>query len=169
MDSNRSNQPAQMRGRLVDNLIQVENFIKMKPGQVSPELRRALGLRDDELPLYIDKMWIHGYPPGYLKKKVWFQLFFILLFLFFHPAHVLANRKRTGKTTPCSSMMEKRESLRSWESTLRIQKWSSCRRLTTLDIMHPSRLVLSPLPRHSGRSRASSFPHRSCQPRIIAP
>jgi len=97
MDSNRSNQPAQMRGRLVDNLIQVENFIKMKPGQVSPELRRALGLRDDELPLYIDKMWIHGYPPGYLKKKVWFQLFLYCCSYFFTLLMSLPIEKGRGR------------------------------------------------------------------------
>jgi hypothetical protein len=70
MDGSRGNQPPQMRGRLVDNLRQIEKTVNFKPGQISKELRDALGVRDDELPPYIDKMWMHGYPPGYQKLKV---------------------------------------------------------------------------------------------------
>uniref|UniRef100_A0A0C9PS02 CG4622_0 protein n=1 Tax=Fopius arisanus TaxID=64838 RepID=A0A0C9PS02_9HYME len=42
-------------------------FDHFKPGVLSPELRKALGLADDELPRHIYKMRILGYPPGWLE------------------------------------------------------------------------------------------------------
>jgi len=97
MDGSKSSQPTgQMRGRLVDNLKQIEKHIDLKPGQISEKLRfvlflsfflrhfsadplvfictycilrEALGVKENELPPYIDRMWVHGYPPGYQKLK----------------------------------------------------------------------------------------------------
>ncbi|KAK0160638.1 hypothetical protein PV328_008025 [Microctonus aethiopoides] len=41
---------------------------KFKPGVLSAELRKALGLADNELPRHIFKMRLIGYPPGWLEE-----------------------------------------------------------------------------------------------------
>ncbi|XP_015123905.1 zinc finger CCHC domain-containing protein 8 homolog [Diachasma alloeum] len=43
-------------------------FDHFKPGILSQELRRALGLADNQLPRHIYKMRILGYPPGWLEE-----------------------------------------------------------------------------------------------------
>lgn len=40
---------------------------KCQPGVVSSELKQALGLHDDKLPIWIYRMRLLGYPPGWLK------------------------------------------------------------------------------------------------------
>ncbi|XP_074641624.1 zinc finger CCHC domain-containing protein 8-like [Tubulanus polymorphus] len=42
-------------------------FNKFKPGVISDDLRKALCLREDELPPYIYQMRVYGYPPGHLQ------------------------------------------------------------------------------------------------------
>lgn len=44
-----------------------QKFGNLAPGQISDGLREALGLRKRELPLYIYKMRLYGYPPGWLE------------------------------------------------------------------------------------------------------
>ncbi|XP_045127670.1 zinc finger CCHC domain-containing protein 8 homolog isoform X2 [Portunus trituberculatus] len=39
-----------------------------QPGKISESLRYALGLRKNQLPLYIYRMRVLGYPPGWLKE-----------------------------------------------------------------------------------------------------
>ena len=39
-----------------------------KPGQLSDELRVALGMSKKSLPIWIHRMRILGYPPGWLRK-----------------------------------------------------------------------------------------------------
>eukprot|EP00794_Sanderia_malayensis_P020186 gene20186-22161_t len=46
-----------------------DRFRDFKPGHVSSGLREALGIDDSELPPYIYKMRLLGYPPGYLKPS----------------------------------------------------------------------------------------------------
>lgn len=43
-------------------------FAQYQPGSISEGLRDALGLRKRELPLYIYKMRLLGYPPGWLEE-----------------------------------------------------------------------------------------------------
>lgn len=42
--------------------------MNIKPGVVSEELRNALGISKKSLPIWIHRMRILGYPPGWLKK-----------------------------------------------------------------------------------------------------
>lgn len=42
-------------------------FSKFRPGHIGQELRKALGLHSDQLPLFIYKMRVMGYPPGWLE------------------------------------------------------------------------------------------------------
>ncbi|XP_052214350.1 zinc finger CCHC domain-containing protein 8-like isoform X2 [Dreissena polymorpha] len=42
-------------------------YSKYKPGVISEDLRSALGLEADQLPLYIYKMRAMGYPPGWME------------------------------------------------------------------------------------------------------
>lgn len=44
-----------------------QKFAHFLPGSISENLREALGLRKRELPLYIYKMRLYGYPPGWLE------------------------------------------------------------------------------------------------------
>lgn len=44
-----------------------QKFSHLVPGRISEELREALGLRKRELPQYIYRMRIYGYPPGWLE------------------------------------------------------------------------------------------------------
>lgn len=39
----------------------------VKPGVISERLRQAIGLDDDKLPIWIYRMRVLGYPPGWLK------------------------------------------------------------------------------------------------------
>lgn len=43
---------------------------EIKPGAISPQLRQALGIGKDELPVWIYRMRALGYPPGWLRKAV---------------------------------------------------------------------------------------------------
>lgn len=45
-----------------------QKFAQHSPGTISENLRDALGLRKRELPLYIYKMRLYGYPPGWLEE-----------------------------------------------------------------------------------------------------
>lgn len=45
-----------------------QKFAHFVPGTISGNLREALGLRKRELPLYIYKMRLYGYPPGWLEE-----------------------------------------------------------------------------------------------------
>lgn len=45
-----------------------QKFGQFVPGKISDSLRSALGLRSRELPLYIYKMRLYGYPPGWLEE-----------------------------------------------------------------------------------------------------
>lgn len=38
------------------------------PGRISGQLRHALGLKRNELPLHIYRMRLLGYPPGWLEE-----------------------------------------------------------------------------------------------------
>lgn len=44
-----------------------QKFGNFLPGKMSKELRKAMGLADNELPLYIYRMRMLGYPPGWLE------------------------------------------------------------------------------------------------------
>lgn len=44
-----------------------QRFGHFLPGQISDELKQALGLKKRELPMYIYKMRVYGYPPGWLE------------------------------------------------------------------------------------------------------
>lgn len=46
-----------------------QRFGHLVPGTISNDLRDALGLRSRELPLYIYKMRMYGYPPGWLEES----------------------------------------------------------------------------------------------------
>ncbi|XP_067138329.1 zinc finger CCHC domain-containing protein 8-like [Centruroides vittatus] len=46
----------------------MQQIKQFQPGAISKELRDALALKDDQLPQYIYKMRILGYPPGWLKE-----------------------------------------------------------------------------------------------------
>lgn len=45
-----------------------QKFAHFLPGTISDNLREGLGLRKRELPLYIYKMRLYGYPPGWLEE-----------------------------------------------------------------------------------------------------
>ncbi|CAG2166983.1 unnamed protein product, partial [Oppiella nova] len=45
-----------------------DNSSKIKPGVISEELREAAGIHRDKLPIWIYRMRVLGYPPGYLKQ-----------------------------------------------------------------------------------------------------
>lgn len=45
-----------------------QKFGHIRAGQISDDLRKALGLRNKELPEYIYRMRILGYPPGWLEE-----------------------------------------------------------------------------------------------------
>lgn len=40
----------------------------LSPGKISEKLRRALGLHKNDLPPYIYRMRVLGYPPGWIKE-----------------------------------------------------------------------------------------------------
>ncbi|XP_076755383.1 zinc finger CCHC domain-containing protein 8 homolog [Xylocopa sonorina] len=69
IDTNRKNfnmkgSSKAVRYHLEDN----QKFGHIIPGQLSNNLRRALGLRENELPRHIYRMRILGYPPGWLEE-----------------------------------------------------------------------------------------------------
>lgn len=45
-----------------------QKYSHLVPGKISSSLREALGLRSRELPLYIYKMRLYGYPDGWLEE-----------------------------------------------------------------------------------------------------
>lgn len=45
-----------------------QRYSQFAPGAISDALRQALGLRRKELPLYLYKMRLYGYPPGWLEE-----------------------------------------------------------------------------------------------------
>lgn len=45
-----------------------QKYSHLVPGQLSDNLRQALGLRSRELPLFIYKMRLYGYPQGWLEE-----------------------------------------------------------------------------------------------------
>ncbi|KYN07477.1 Zinc finger CCHC domain-containing protein 8 like protein [Cyphomyrmex costatus] len=45
-----------------------QRFSYMVPGQLSHKLRKALGLKDNQLPRHIYRMRLLGYPPGWLEE-----------------------------------------------------------------------------------------------------
>lgn len=45
-----------------------QKYSHLVPGRISSSLREALGLRSRELPLYIYKMRLYGYPEGWLEE-----------------------------------------------------------------------------------------------------
>ncbi|GIY68877.1 zinc finger CCHC domain-containing protein 8 [Caerostris extrusa] len=47
-----------------------EKYNSFKPGVLSSDARQALGLKNDQLPPYIYKMRIIGYPPGWMDDAV---------------------------------------------------------------------------------------------------
>ncbi len=50
------------------HLDEVQKFNHIRPGLPSTKLRRALGLRSNQLPSYVYRMRVVGYPPGWLKE-----------------------------------------------------------------------------------------------------
>lgn len=64
---------------LHDQVVIEERFRRYRPGDISYELRQAMGLRENQLPMYIYNMRRCGYPPGWLKearvKKSGLQVF----------------------------------------------------------------------------------------------
>ena len=64
---------------LHDQVVIEERFRRYRPGDLSHELRQAMGLRENQLPMYIYNMRRCGYPPGWLKearvKKSGLQVF----------------------------------------------------------------------------------------------
>ncbi|XP_066595481.1 zinc finger CCHC domain-containing protein 8 homolog [Prorops nasuta] len=45
-----------------------QKFGHLVPGQISSQLRKALGLKDNQLPKHIYRMRVLGYPPGWLEE-----------------------------------------------------------------------------------------------------
>ncbi|CAF3321616.1 unnamed protein product [Rotaria socialis] len=64
---------------LNDQVVIDERFRRFQPGSVGYELRQALGIRENQLPMYIYNMRRCGYPPGWLRearvKKSGLQVF----------------------------------------------------------------------------------------------
>lgn len=64
---------------LNDQVVIEERFRRFQPGYVSPDLKQALGIRENQLPMYIYNMRRCGYPPGWLRearvKKSGLQVF----------------------------------------------------------------------------------------------
>lgn len=64
---------------LNDQVVIDERFRRFQPGTVSQELRNAMGLRDNQLPMFVYNMRRCGYPPGWLRearvKKSGLQVF----------------------------------------------------------------------------------------------
>lgn len=54
----------------VERYCDIKNqYSHLKPGVISQRLRRALGLRNNELPFFFYRMRILGYPPGWLEDS----------------------------------------------------------------------------------------------------
>lgn len=45
-----------------------QRFAHLVPGKVSDELRSAMGLKTNQLPRFIYRMRLYGYPPGWLDE-----------------------------------------------------------------------------------------------------
>ncbi|CAK9809839.1 Zinc finger CCHC domain-containing protein 8 homolog [Anthophora plagiata] len=66
---NRKNFNAKTNLKTLRYHLQVDQkFGHMIPGQLSSNLRKALGLKDNELPTHIYRMRTLGYPPGWLEE-----------------------------------------------------------------------------------------------------
>ncbi|XP_055947060.1 zinc finger CCHC domain-containing protein 8-like [Argiope bruennichi] len=66
---NRSKIAANRKDILMENSSRYheeERKNSIKPGTISSEVRKALGLKDNQLPPYIYKMRVIGYPPGWM-------------------------------------------------------------------------------------------------------
>lgn len=50
------------------HMSEAQRFSHMIPGQLSHKLRKALGLKDNQLPKHIYRMRLLGYPPGWLEE-----------------------------------------------------------------------------------------------------
>jgi zinc finger CCHC domain-containing protein 8 len=44
-----------------------DQFVGLVPGSISDDLKQALGLSGNEIPLHVYKMRLYGYPPGWLE------------------------------------------------------------------------------------------------------
>lgn len=48
--------------------VKEDRFGHFKPGEISDPLRRALGLRSEDVPMHIYRMRLLGYPPGWVEE-----------------------------------------------------------------------------------------------------
>jgi len=67
INTKRREQQRRMANNTRYHLDEAQKFEKVKPGLPSEKLRRAMGLKIDQLPSYIYRMRSIGYPPGWLK------------------------------------------------------------------------------------------------------
>ena len=65
---NKFSSPVNLKARYHVDESSVKRFEGYKPGTISENLREALGLGKEDLPLYIYRMRYHGYPPGYSPR-----------------------------------------------------------------------------------------------------
>ncbi|XP_059484325.1 zinc finger CCHC domain-containing protein 8 homolog [Neocloeon triangulifer] len=65
MSERRSNQTMRTSRYHID---EEQKFCDHRPGHLSEELRMALGLRPNQLPIHIYRMRVFGYPPGWLEE-----------------------------------------------------------------------------------------------------
>ncbi|CAL1262727.1 unnamed protein product [Larinioides sclopetarius] len=66
---NRSKIAANRKDILMENSVRYhveEKKNSIRPGTISSDVRKALGLKDNQLPPYIYKMRVIGYPPGWM-------------------------------------------------------------------------------------------------------
>ncbi|GBM45992.1 Zinc finger CCHC domain-containing protein 8 [Araneus ventricosus] len=66
---NRSKIAANRKDILMENSVRYHEEEKknsIRPGTISSDVRKALGLKDNQLPSYIYKMRVIGYPPGWM-------------------------------------------------------------------------------------------------------
>ena len=66
---NKFGSPLNLKSRYHCDDQSAERFAKFKPGIISGKLREALGIGEQEVPMYIYRMRYLGYPPGYLPKE----------------------------------------------------------------------------------------------------
>lgn len=68
-DSNQINRAKQsfVRGRNDRYHLDADKYSQFAPGAISDDLREAMGVRKRELPLFIYRMRMYGYPPGWLE------------------------------------------------------------------------------------------------------
>lgn len=61
--------PVNLKSRYHRDDKSMQRFAEFKPGIISMNLREALGIGEQDVPVYIYKMRYLGYPPGYLPKE----------------------------------------------------------------------------------------------------